>query len=78
MAGAVGVQNDHVNVRFEKRRVVIAPVPDDDIGLPLRGLENFFVVDAGIDHDALGHQQQGRQTDQDDDAALKQAPMIFA
>ena len=50
----VRVDDDDVNVRLDERRVVVAAVPDDDVGFLLGGLEDRCVVDAGEDEVALG------------------------
>ena len=50
----VRVDDGDVHVRPDERRVVVAAVPDDDVGLLLGGREDRGVVDAGEDEVALG------------------------
>jgi hypothetical protein len=40
-----------------ERRVVVAPVPDDDLRLPFRPPQNLRVIDAGVHDDPLLHQR---------------------
>ncbi len=56
VTGPVGIEQDNVEIRMVKRRVVVAAVPDDNVGLFFSGLQDLAVVDAGIDHDAALHQ----------------------
>jgi hypothetical protein len=50
----VRVDDDDVHVGLDERRVVVAAVPDDDVGFPLGGFEDGCVVDAGEDEIAFG------------------------
>ena len=54
MAGPVRVDDDDVQVGPDERRVVVAAVPHDHVGLVLGGLQDRAVVDAGEDEVALG------------------------
>ena len=54
VARPVRVDDDDVEVRPDERRVVVAAVPDDHVGLLLGRLEDRRVVDAGEDEVALG------------------------
>ena len=53
VAGAQRIGHDHEEVRPVEREVVVAAVPDDDVGLLLRLAEDGLVVDAGVE-DAAG------------------------
>ena len=46
----MGVEDHDVDVRLIKGRIVVAAVPDHYIGLRLGLTQNFFVVDAGVNH----------------------------
>ena len=52
--GAVRVDDDEVERRLDERRVVVAAVPEDHVGLGLRLREDRRVVDAGEDEVPLG------------------------
>ena len=54
VARPVRVDDDDVDVRLDERRVVVASVPEDDVGLLLRLIEDLRVVDAGKDQISLG------------------------
>ena len=45
-----------MDVGFKERGVIVAAVPDDDVGLMLRLGQDLPVIDAAIDHNALVHQ----------------------
>ena len=49
MAGAVRIDEHEVEVGPDERRVVVAALPDDDVGLVLSQVEDLRVVDAGED-----------------------------
>jgi hypothetical protein len=49
------VGHDDVQVGLEERRVVVAAVPEDDVGFLLRLAQDGLVVDAGVDDAADGH-----------------------
>ena len=51
-----GIEEDHVDIGMEERRIVIAPIPDDDLGLLLRPGEDLAIIDPAIDDDTLIHQ----------------------
>src|SRR5208337_2471606 len=53
MARPVRVEDHYVKIRGVKRSVVIAPVPDDDIGLGFGPLKDQAVVYSRIDHHPL-------------------------
>src|SRR5439155_10613983 len=44
---------DDLDVRLVEGQVVVAAVPDDDVGLTLRLLQDGAVIDAGIDDRAV-------------------------
>src|SRR5208337_3082277 len=48
MARPVGIEDHYMQIRGVKRSVVVAPVPDDDIGFGLGPLKNPAVVYSGI------------------------------
>ena len=54
VARPVRVADDEVQVGLDERRVVVAPVPDDHVGLLLRAGEDGAVVDPGEDEVPLG------------------------
>jgi hypothetical protein len=51
--GPVGVEKGDVKVGLVERRVVVTPVPEDDLGLLLGLAEDLLVVDAGVDDEAV-------------------------
>ena len=53
VTGAVRIEDDDVQGRLDERRVVVAAVPEDHVGLLLGGVEDRRVVDAGEDEVAL-------------------------
>ena len=54
VARPVRVDDDDVDVRLDERRVVVAAVPEDHVGLLLGAVEDRPVVDPGEDEVALG------------------------
>ncbi len=52
MPGAVRVGDADVESRPVERQVVVSAVPEDDLRLGFRHLENPRVIDAGVDHEA--------------------------
>ncbi len=53
VAGPVRVDDDDVQVGLDERRVVVAAVPEDDVGLLLGRVQDRAVVDPGEDEVAL-------------------------
>jgi len=53
VAGPQRVGHGDVQVGREEREVVVAAVPDDDVGLGLGAIQDGAVVDAGVHHHAL-------------------------
>ena len=49
VTGTERVGNDDVEIRPVEREVVVAPVPQDDVGLELRFAQDRLVVDAGVE-----------------------------
>ena len=49
VAGSQRIGDDHEQVGPVEREVVVAAVPQDHVGLPLGGLQDGAVIDAGID-----------------------------
>ena len=56
VSGTVGFKQDDMNIRNIKRCVIITAVPDDDISLFFRCLQDLTVINSSIDHDSLIHQ----------------------
>jgi hypothetical protein len=54
VAGSVRIDDDEVQIGMDEGDVVVAPVPDDDVGLLLSPLEDGAVVDPREDEIALG------------------------
>ena len=50
VSGAVGIDQDDLEIRSIKGQVVVAAVPEHDVGLALGGPEDLLVVDAGEHH----------------------------
>jgi len=50
MLGAVRVHHRDQQIGRVERKIVVAPVPEQDLRFPLSGLEDPAVVHAGIDH----------------------------
>ena len=55
--GTMRVKNNNVNRRIIKRRIVVAAVPNDNIGFFFGCFQNSPVVDSSINNNALIHQR---------------------
>ena len=53
VAGPEGVDHDDLQVGAHEGEVVVASVPDEDVGLLLRLSHDRVVVDTGVDHETL-------------------------
>jgi hypothetical protein len=53
VAGPVGVDQRNVEVGTIKRRVIVAAVPQDDVGFLLGLADDHFVIDARVDDNAI-------------------------
>ena len=50
LARPQSVRNNDVQIRADKRKIVIAAVPHDDVGLLLGGGDNRLIIDSGKDN----------------------------